>query len=128
MQVILLKDVDNLGKKGEAKEVSPGYGRNFLIKQGLAVLASPGRLKEITQRLKAQEKKMEALKKEFEDIKKLLENKTFEIEVKGGERGRMFGAVTHKEIAELINKKTDLKINKKQVEEKPKTKKQKSET
>ncbi len=119
MQIILIQDVENLGQKGEVKEVPSGYGRNFLIPKGLAVLVSKGVLKSVEERLQAQKKKKEALKEKVLKMKQDLEKKTFKIEVKGGPKGKLFGSVTHKEIADIINKETDLEIDKKQIEEEP---------
>ena len=119
MRIILLKDVDNLGKKGEVKDVASGYARNFLLPKGSAILASTGALKIIQERLKLQEKKLETVKKETQKIKEELEKRIYKIEVKSGKIGKIFGAVTHKEIADLINRESNLNIDKKQIEEKP---------
>lgn len=119
MRVILLQDVENLGKKGEIKEVAPGYARNFLIPRGLAILASKGALRLAEERLKAQERKLKLLKEKAQKIKQEIEKKIFKIEVKGGPKGKIFGSVTPKEIAQLIDKETGFKIDKKQIIEEP---------
>ncbi len=116
MKVIFLKDVKGKGKKGEVKKVAPGYARNFLIKNGYAVEATPGNLKALeAQKRKAQQKAQEELE-EAKKLKEKLENITVEITAKAGEGGRLFGSVTSKQIAEELKKQFDIKIDKRKIE------------
>jgi large subunit ribosomal protein L9 len=117
MKIILLKDVENLGKKGEIREVAPGYARNFLIPKGLAIFASKSALSAIKEQRKVQEKKSKALKEKAKEIKEKLEKSILKIKVKKGIKGKIFGSVTNKEIASAILKETGLKIDKKQIGE-----------
>ena len=103
MKVILLSDVKALGKKGDVVEVADGYGRNFLVKKGLAKIATASTVHE------AQQKKEAAAFHKAEEVKALkalaadLEGKTVHVKIKTGENGKMFGSVTAKEIADAIN-------------------------
>ncbi|MBN8202135.1 MULTISPECIES: 50S ribosomal protein L9 [Bacillaceae] len=116
MKVIFLKDVKGKGKKGEVKNVADGYAHNFLIKQGLAVEANQSSISS----LNAQKKKEEKLAaEELADAKKLketLEKLTVEFNAKSGEGGRLFGSITSKQIAEELQKKHSIKIDKRKIE------------
>lgn len=116
MKVIFLKDVKGKGKKGEVKNVADGYAHNFLIKNGLAVEANQAAVST----LNAQKKKEEKLAaEELEDAKKLketIEKLTVEFSTKAGEGGRLFGSITSKQIAEELQKKHQIKIDKRKIE------------
>ncbi|MDD2377469.1 MAG: 50S ribosomal protein L9 [Bacilli bacterium] len=109
MKVIFIKDLRGQGKKGEIKEVKDGYGMNFLIKKGYAVIANEINLKTLqsNQQKKALEEKEDI--KESEKIKKALESITLKFKVKTGEKDRVFGSVSVKQILnELKNKGIEL--------------------
>ena len=99
MKVILLKDVKGTGKKGEIKEVSDGYARNFLLKKGVAVEANQANMKELDEKSKSKERKALIEYEEAVLLGKQMENVNIQIEVKSGEGGRLFGSITSKEIA-----------------------------
>lgn len=104
MKVIFLKDVKNQGKKGEIKEVADGYGQNFLIKKGLAVMATPTsmqRLKDENEENRLQE---QLNKRQCEEIKKNIEKLKLKFKVKTGSGDRVFGSVSTKSIAEELKK------------------------
>lgn len=104
MKVILLKDVKAQGKKDDIIEVSDGYGRNFLIKQGLAKVATPEICKQIdAQRAKEAAQKVQA-KKDAMDIAKSFEGKAVVVKGKCGENGKLFGSITSQEVCDAINK------------------------
>lgn len=112
MKVILLSDVKKVGKKGEMLEVSDGYARNFLIRQKLAVAATE-KSKEILEMQKAEEAEKEAEKEaEANVIKKKLEKITLEFKVKTGKGGRVFGSVSSKQVCEELQKKYDIRVDK----------------
>ena len=115
MKVILLKDVNNLGKKHEIKEVSDGYGRNFLLKNSFAKIATKKDILIAKQQLEKKEKNKE---KELEDIKALAEeikNKELEIKVKVGEKDQLFESVTTQKIAEKM-KETGFSVRQENIE------------
>ena len=103
MKVILLKDVKGLGKAREIKEVSDGYARNFLFKQGLAEEATAVKVNSLNIKLNAEDyhrkEEIKALKAQAESIN----GKTIEVKIKCGENGKIFGSVTSKEIADAIS-------------------------
>ncbi|MBM7704202.1 50S ribosomal protein L9 [Metabacillus iocasae] len=116
MKVIFLKDVKGKGKKGETKNVADGYAHNFLLKQGLAVEATGGNLKALeAQKNKAKQEAAEELEKSKE-LKEELEKLTVELKAKSGEGGRLFGSITSKQIADELQKKHKIKIDKRKIE------------
>ena len=115
MKVILLKDVKGTGKKGEVKEVSDGYARNFLIKKGAAVEASQTNMKELDEKEKSKERKALIEYEEAVLLGKQMEEINIQIEVKAGEGGRLFGSITSKEIAEQLKKQKNLDIDKRKI-------------
>ncbi len=115
MKVILLSDVKNLGKKGDIVKVADGYGRNFLIRQHLAVEATKKSM-EILDEQKLQESLEEKqLEANAEAIKQQLAKLTLEFKVKTGKDGRVFGSVSTKQIAEQLMQKYEIKIDKRKV-------------
>ena len=105
MKIILLKNINSLGKQGEIKEVSDGYARNFLIPRQLADIATDELVSHI-QRIKQKEEK--SAKKELErsqDAAGKLEGKVFEIQAKASNEGRLYASVHSQEISELLKKK-----------------------
>ena len=104
MKVVLLKDVDKLGKKNDVVEVNAGYARNFLFRQGLAQEASKQNLHKVKQRQAADEA---AAARELEEAKaqgEKLQDSRFEIAMKAGEGGRLYGALTAIDIAAALEK------------------------
>lgn len=105
MNVIFIKDLKGQGKKGELKTVKDGYGVNFLIKNGYAVAATEGNKKhQETLKLKKELEEQDRLK-DCEEIKKLLEKTTLIFKVKTGEKDRVFGTVSSKQIVTELKKK-----------------------
>lgn len=105
MKVIFLKDVKGQGKKGEIKIVSDGYGKNFLIKNGYAVLATPTGLDRLNKENKEKAVAEENEINRCEELKKKIEKDIYKFKVKTGEHDRVFGSVSAKQIAtELKNK------------------------
>lgn len=104
MKVILQKDVKGQGKRGQLVEVSEGYARNFLFPRGLAVEATGGNIKTYEQKQKSQDKRKEEEKEQAVKFAAQLEKTTITIPVKAGEGGRLFGAVSTKQIADALKK------------------------
>lgn len=115
MKVILLQDVKGQGKKGEVKEVSEGYARNFLLKKGLAKEATPGNVKMQEAHKKSEEKRKQEELEEAKKVAKVMEETTITIKAKSGEGGRLFGGVSSKQIAEEL-KKANFKVDKRKIE------------
>ena len=112
MKVILQQDVRGQGKKGQLVDVSDGYARNFLLPKKLAVIATAENLNTMKQQEKAKKAQEAAEKAEAQAIAEKLKGLTVKIVAKAGEGGRLFGAVTGKEIAEALSKQHGITINK----------------
>lgn len=115
MKVIFLQDVKGKGKQGEIKEVSEGYGRNYLLPRHLAVEANQGNLKQLEAKKKGEEKQAE---KEYEEalaLKETLEKMEVSLSAKAGEGGRLFGSVTSKQIVQAL-KKDKINLDKRKLE------------
>ena len=115
MKVILLKDLKGTGKKGDVVNVSDGYARNFLFPKGVAKEATEGNVKVLKEQKTAQKIKED---QQLDEAKVLAENMgemTVTLFSKAGEGGRLFGSVTSKDIAEALNKKHGIKIDKRKI-------------
>lgn len=116
VKVILSEKVEKLGEIGEVVSVKPGYARNFLIPEGLAVIPSLGEIKRIQKKKELLEKEYQKDKAEAEQIaKKISDAGDMILTKKAGEAGKLFGAVTAKDITEEINKRLGVDILRKQV-------------
>lgn len=103
VQLVLSKDVSKLGKTGDLVEVAPGYARNYLLPQGLAVRTTPGILKQVERRREQERQRLLELKKQAEDQKLALEKSgRFSISKQVGEKDAIFGTVTDREVSEII--------------------------
>ncbi len=98
MKVIFLKDVKGHGKKGEIKEVKDGFGKNFLIKKGYAVLATKNSLEILEKNKQAETKQLQKAKEEAKQMKQKLEKETFVFKLKAGKEEKLFGSVSSKQI------------------------------
>ena len=116
MKVVLLKDVRNIGKRDEIVTVSDGYARNFLFPQKLAAEATPGTLKEIERKRAAQDAREAERRAEAEAKAALLKNKVVNLEVKCGEKGRLYGSVTTAEVAEALEKQHGIQVDKRKLD------------
>jgi len=116
MKVVLLKDVRNMGKRDDILTVSDGYARNFLFPQKLAAEATPGTLKEIERKRAAQDAREAELKAEAQAKAELLKNKVIVLQVKCGDKGRLYGSVTSAEVAEALEKQHGIKADKRKID------------
>lgn len=116
MQVILLKDVKGQGKAGQVVKVSDGYARNMLFPRQLAMEATPANMKVLEKR-KAQIEAQRAIDKQVaEELKAKIESKMVRVVSKAGENGRLFGAITSKDIADAIQKEFLVELDKKKID------------
>ncbi len=115
MKVIFLQDVKGSGKKGEVKNVSDGYARNFLIGKGLAVEATPKNMNLLDGQNASAQHKKDVEKQNAENTAKAINGKTVKAIAKAGSNGRLFGSITAGNIAELIEKQYGQKIDKKKI-------------
>jgi large subunit ribosomal protein L9 len=104
MEVILQKEVENLGNQYELVKVRPGYARNFLIPRGLALVATPSNVKVMNEIIKQKSHKEEKFKKDAEALSVKLKDAVLKIAAKAGENGKIFGSVNAIQLAEAIEK------------------------
>lgn len=115
MKVILLKDIKGTGKKGETIDVSDGHGRNFLIPRGLAKEASDANIREVAHQKASEQKRKEKELEEAQALAKHIEEIEVVIKSKSGEGGKLFGSITNKDVAELLEAQHKIKIDKKKI-------------
>ncbi len=102
MRVIFQSDVKGVAQKGDVKEVKDGYARNYLIPRGLALEATSGRERELTERNQRQKEREERQRQHMQELGNELKDKVVIIRAKVGERDRLFGAVTNGDVAEAL--------------------------
>lgn len=115
MKVILKQDVQGSGKAGDLANVSDGYARNFLIKRGLAVEATPQAMKEYKARKDVEAHRAQAEVDSARALGRELGGKTIKIAAKGGESGKLFGSVTSREIADEIKKQLGRDVDRRKI-------------
>ncbi|MBL7754977.1 MAG: 50S ribosomal protein L9 [Chitinophagaceae bacterium] len=115
MQVILIKDMDNLGSANEVVNVKPGYARNYLIPQKYAVEASPSNLKVVAEKDKVKAKKEAALLGEINKVADVLKQGAVKVGAKTGTSGKIFGSVTSIQIARAIREQKGYEIDRKRI-------------
>ena len=115
MRVLLLKDVYKLGRAGDVKRVADGYGRNYLIPQGMATLATPGALKQSDRIRSAGELKRAQLNQEMTSVHSQLDGLQLNFPVKAGETGRLYGSVTHQMLTEAILQRKGIPVERSQI-------------
>ncbi len=115
MKVILNQDVKALGKRGEVKEVSDGYARNFLLPKGFAIEATPSNLKVLNDKKESAVRKEEMEQAEAQSLAQKLAGCMVTFKVKTGEGGRLFGSITAKDVADQIKKEQGLDLDKRKL-------------
>ncbi len=105
MEVILREDIKGLGYKNDTVSVKPGYGRNYLIPQGIAILANNSNRKKIDEDIRQAAHKAEKLKSDAQAIADKMGDLTIEIKTKAGESGKIFGSITAIQVAEVLSEK-----------------------
>ncbi len=104
MDIILKQDVKNLGEKDEIVKVKPGYGRNFLIPKGQAILATESARKILAENLKQAQFKQDKIRKDADNVAARLEGIKLTIGAKAGESGKIFGAINTIQVADALKK------------------------
>jgi len=115
MKVVLIQEVPGLGNVGDVKEVSGGYGRNYLIPRGYAQFATPDALKKVDALRAKEEKRQQALNMEMADFAKKLEGLEVVITAKAGGQDRLYGSVTGADIADQVKRLTGQEVDKRKV-------------
>ena len=111
MKIILTHDVPNLGQAGDVKNVAPGYARNYLIPQGLALKATPGAIRDFERRLATSASREKRLEERAEALAERLSELTLTFEAKAGETGRLYGSITTADIAEMLEREVGEKFD-----------------
>ena len=119
MKVLLLKDVYKLGRAGDIKKVADGYGRNFLLPQKLAVLATPGALKQIEKIRSQAEVRRAELNSELKTLADQINGIVVVFAAKAGETGKLYGSITTQDVANAIQEKTRFEVKKQQIDMQP---------
>lgn len=119
MKVMLLKDVYKLGRAGDIKKVADGYGRNFLIPQGLAVLATAGAIKQAERVRKQAEIRRAELNSELKGLAEQIQGVTLTFGAKAGETGKLYGSITTQDVATALSEQTRYEIKKHQIDMQP---------
>jgi len=119
MKVMLLKDVYKLGRAGEIKKVAAGYGRNYLLPQGLAVLATPGAIASSDRIRDEADKRRAVLNEELGGLAGQLGGQTVTFPVRASETGKLYGSVTTRMIATAINEALGVELSHRQVDGQP---------
>jgi len=116
VKVILLKDVSNLGKKGDIVNAADGYARNFLFPKGLAEPVTEGRLQEIARNADARAKKEKRIEEQARALAARLKGLTVKVAVRTGEGGKLFGSVSTKDIATALEEQHKISVDRKKLE------------
>ncbi|MFC8684846.1 50S ribosomal protein L9 [Brevibacillus porteri] len=116
MKVIFLQDVKGQGKKGEVKDLSEGYVRNFLLPKKLVKEATDSNVKTLDAQKRSEDKRKEQEKLDAQELGKKLEELTVKVGGKAGEGGRLFGAISSKQVAQALEDQFKIKVDKRKLE------------
>lgn len=116
MKVILLEDVKKLGQKGDVVDVAEGYARNYLMPKGLAKEATAGGLKALKAVKEREAEQQKRQLKKAQELAEQLDGKVVTIITRAGEKGRLFGSVTNKEVAEVIKAQFQVEMDRRKIE------------
>jgi len=119
MKVLLLKDVYKLGRAGDVKKVADGYGRNFLLPQGMALLATAGALKQSEKIRTDATKKRAVLNNEMGSVAEVINGLAIGFASKAGETGKLYGSITALDVATALKAKTGIEIKRQQIDLQP---------
>jgi large subunit ribosomal protein L9 len=112
MQVLLLKDVDQLGRAGEVKKVSDGYARNFLLPRKLAIAASAAAIQQAEQQRQASSRRQAKALTEAQQFAQQLDGRALTFPARAGESGRLYGSITNADIAEALSAQVGREVDK----------------
>ena len=115
MEVILLQDVDKLGKENELVKVRNGYARNFLLPKRLAVVADESQKKMLNERVKQEERREQKLQNAISQVQEVLKNTKYTVGAKTGTSGKIFGSVTTIQLSHAIKKQSNIAIDRKKI-------------
>ena len=115
MDIILLDDIEKVGDKHEIVSVKPGYARNYLIPQGLALVANDTNRGKLDDIKRLENEKLAARKAEFEELAAKLEGQILKIGAKAGTSGKIFGSVTNVQISNALKEQLDIEVDRRKI-------------
>lgn len=116
MKVILLQDIEGLGKAGDLKDVANGYARNYLLPRRLAAGATPGLIANRSQRIAAEQRKLEKLAEQNKQLAERLAQITLTFKAKVGSQGRLYGSITSQDIASALRDAENITVDRRTIE------------
>lgn len=116
MEVILLQDIEKVGKKFEVVKVRDGYGRNYLIPQGMALLANKSNMRRLEEYRRREEAQMRRLLEEAKQLASQLEDKVLKIGAKVGTSGKIFGSITNLQVANALKEQLGIEVDRRKIE------------
>jgi large subunit ribosomal protein L9 len=116
MQVLLIKDVDQLGRAGEVKKVSDGYARNFLLPRKLAIAATEASIRQAEQQRQADSRRQAKALTEAQEFAQQLDGRTVNFQARAGQSDRLYGSVTNHDIAEALSAQVGRQVDKRKIE------------
>lgn len=119
MKVLLLEDVYKLGRAGDVKDVAPGYARNYLMPEGLAILATSGAIKQADRIRKEGEKKRARVNEEMGGVAEQLEGQLFTFSARASETGRLYGSINTQMLADAVSEEIGVDVEPRQIESQP---------
>jgi large subunit ribosomal protein L9 len=119
MKVLLIKDVYKLGRAGDVKKVADGYGRNFLLPQGLAVLATVGAMKQVDKIKQQAVKQRASLNDEMGAVVEAIKGVTLTFFAKAGETGKLYGSITTQDVSDALKEKSGAEVKRQQIDMQP---------
>jgi large subunit ribosomal protein L9 len=116
MEVLLLRDVEQLGQAGEIKKVADGYARNFLIPRGLAVIPTPGAIKQAESRRTRDARRQAKELDEAQVLAQALDGRTVTFQARAGEADRLYGSITNANIAEALEEQVEQSVDRRKID------------
>jgi large subunit ribosomal protein L9 len=116
MKIILLQDIEGLGKAGDLKDVANGYARNYLLPRRLAAGATPGLIANRSQRIAAEQRKLEKLAEQNKQLAERLAQITLTFKAKVGSQGRLYGSITSQDIASALRNAESITVDRRTIE------------
>jgi large subunit ribosomal protein L9 len=116
MEVLLLKDVEQLGEAGEIKRVADGYARNFLMPRGLAVIATPGAVKQVELQLESESRRQAKELDEAQALAHALDGRAVRFQARAGESDRLYGSITNANIADALSEQVEQEVDRRKIE------------
>ena len=116
MKVVFLQNLEGTAQIGQVKEVADGYGRNFLLPKKIALLATPGAMRQAEVQVKVEAARVAKQEAEMSELAKKLEAAGITIKVKAGEEGKLFGSVSNADIAQALLQVANLEVDRRKIE------------